>query len=311
MVKILCAGEALVDVVVDSDGKIQGEHIGGSVFNVACGLARLGMDTTLASWWGADSRGASLESGAASAGLKVFPGSNEAERTTVAMAYLDTAGAATYQFDLLWDLPTGCSAEALKTEGVGHLHIGSYSALIEPGATKIAALLDTKAQVPGLTVSYDPNMRPALVDDLGDTRMRVESIVTCCDLVKASDEDLEFLYPELDQGDVAAKWLESGLRLMVVTCGDDGAELYAPGCKEPLRVPRVTVPVADTVGAGDSFMAGLLTALSDRQALGSGAEPLTGLDAPKLHECLQFAARTAAVTVSHAGAYSPTRAEIA
>ena len=416
MVRILCAGEALVDVVVGSDGMLQGEHAGGSVFNVACGLARLGAPVTLASWWGSDSRGAILESTAARAGLRVFPGSNGAGHTTTATAFLDASGAATYEFDLEWDLPAGfeptvfASGDAAQpgmaphetgttgvtetggmagvtdvivtnatgitgvtgagaaevtgasdmasgaaevtgaTQGFRHLHLGSYSALIPPGAGKLAALLDAKAATPGLTVSYDPNMRPALVEDLAAARATVEAIVARTDVVKVSDEDLEFLYPGVAAGQIAAQWLAVGPQLLIVTRGGAGAQLYFgagtppesgvnpgtdsgaapeslgdagksgsvvstnPGVSQN-AVPALTVTpppvtVVDTIGAGDSFMAGLLAALAERRALGAGRAALAALNADDLQACLDFAADTAAITVAHAGPYAPTRAEI-
>lgn len=419
MVRILCAGEALVDVVVGSDGVLQGEHAGGSVFNVACGLARLGAPVTLASWWGSDSRGAILESTAARAGLRVFPGSNGAGHTTTATAFLDASGAATYEFDLEWDLPAGfeptvfASGDAAQpgmaphetgttgvvetdgmadvtdaivtnatgitgvtgagaasvtgvaggsdmasgaaevtgaTQGFRHLHLGSYSALIPPGAGKLAALLDAKAATPGLTVSYDPNMRPALVEDLAAARATVEAIVARTDVVKVSDEDLEFLYPGVAAGQIAAQWLAVGPQLLIVTRGGAGAQLYFgagtppesgvnpgtdsgaapeslgdagksgsvvstnPGVSQN-AVPALTVTpspvtVVDTIGAGDSFMAGLLAALAERRALGAGRAALAALNASDLQACLDFAADTAAITVAHAGPYAPTRAEI-
>ena len=412
MVRILCAGEALVDVVVGSDGVLQGEHAGGSVFNVACGLARLGAPVTLASWWGSDSRGAILESAATRAGLRVFPGSNGAGHTTTATAFLDASGAATYEFELEWDLPAGfeptvfASGDAAQpgmaphetgitgvtgagavsvtgvagvsdmasgaasvtgvagasdmasgaaevtgaTQGFRHLHLGSYSALIPPGAGKLAALLDAKAATPGLTVSYDPNMRPALVDDLAAARATVEAIVARTDVVKVSDEDLEFLYPGVAAGQIAAQWLAVGPQLLIVTRGGAGAQLYFgagtppesgvnpgtdsgaapeslgdagksgsvvstnPGVSQN-AVPALTVTpppvtVVDTIGAGDSFMAGLLAALAERRALGAGRAGLAALNASDLQACLDFAADTAAITVAHAGPYAPTRAEI-
>lgn len=424
MVRILCAGEALVDVVVGSDGVLQGEHAGGSVFNVACGLARLGAPVTLASWWGSDSRGAILESAATRAGLAVFPGSNGAGHTTTATAFLDASGAATYEFDLEWDLPAGlepgvfASGDAVEsglapretgttgvtgatgvtnvadatntnsvagtgvtsdatnptgvtngagstgasdmasgaaevtgaTQGFRHLHLGSYSALIPPGAGKLAALLDAKAATPGLTVSYDPNMRPALVDDLAAARATVEAIVARTDVVKVSDEDLEFLYPGVAAGQIAAQWLAVGSQLLIVTRGGAGAQLYFgaetppesgvnlgtdsgaaseslgdagksgsvvstnPGVSQN-AVPALTVTpppatVVDTIGAGDSFMAGLLAALAERRALGAGRAALAALNADDLQACLDFAAATAAITVAHTGPYAPTRAEI-
>ncbi len=337
MAKILCAGEALIDVVVGPDGVVQGEHPGGSVFNVARGLARLGVDTTLASWWGQDARGQLLRSAADEAGLKIFPDSDSAATTPVARATLDANGVATYEFELTWDLPDGFGADSLKASAAtasspdngpfrnegsacphyGHLHLGSYSTLVEPGAGKIATLLKFKKEIEGLTVSYDPNLRPALVSDLEAARARVEEIVKESDLVKASEEDLEFLYPGVDRRKVAEQWLGGrwerrgpGAQIVVVTRGGEGAELFTPWLPAPLTAPAGAVEVVDTVGAGDSFMAGLLAALDENRGLGFGRTALSTLDPEELQECLDFAVATSAATVARAGAYSPTREEI-
>ena len=248
------------------------------------------------------------------------------------------------------DMASGAAEVTGATQGFRHLHLGSYSALIPPGAGKLAALLDAKAATPGLTVSYDPNMRPALVDDLAAARATVEAIVARTDVVKVSDEDLEFLYPGVAAGQIAAQWLAVGPQLLIVTRGGAGAQLYFgagtppesgvnpgtdsgaapeslgdagksgsvvstnPGVSQN-AVPALTVTpppvtVVDTIGAGDSFMAGLLVALAERRALGAGRAALAALNASDLQACLDFAADTAAITVAHAGPYAPTRAEI-
>ena len=248
------------------------------------------------------------------------------------------------------DMASGAAEVTGAPQGFRHLHLGSYSALIPPGAGKLAALLDAKAATPGLTVSYDPNMRPALVDDLVAARATVEAIVARTDVVKVSDEDLEFLYPGVAAGQIAAQWLAVGPQLLIVTRGGAGAQLYFgagtppesgvnpgtdsgaapeslgdagksgsvvstnPGVSQN-AVPALTVTpppvtVVDTIGAGDSFMAGLLAALAERRALGAGRAGLAALNASDLQACLDFAADTAAITVAHAGPYAPTRAEI-
>lgn len=305
----LCLGEALIDVVVGPDGVVQGEHVGGSVFNVACGLARLDQDTTLASWWGQDPHGTAIETAAKTAGLNILTGSNGAKATSTARAQLDTQGHAEYRFDLEWDLP-----DLPDADNYSHWHIGSFSALLGEGGRKIAEL--TARRPENVTLSYDPNIRPALVEDRDVTRDQVEALIKHCDLVKASDEDVEFLYPNVPLEQVAHAWLkpdsdgEGGPEVVVFTRGGAGADLYTSWLSDPIHVDPAGVQVVDTVGAGDSFMAGLLAACQENQALGRGRAAWRNLDVVQLTQILNFANATAAVTVTHQGAYSPTKSEI-
>ena len=308
--RVLCMGEALIDVIHQPTGEVE-ERVGGSIFNVARGLARLDLDTTLASWWGSDDRGKLLQAAAEAAGLQIIPGTDRAAQTSIARAEVDPTGHATYEFRLSWDLP-----DIPDADGYTHWHIGSFSALIPDGAAKIRELLDRRG--PKVTVSYDPNVRPSLVHDLDQTRTQIEDLVKRVDIIKASDEDLDFLYPGVHRGEVAKQWLggywelrTGGPQLFVLTRGGQGAELYTPWLPAPLHVePHAAGPMADTVGAGDSFMAGLLAGLADNHAIGLGRVALNSLDQEELGYILDLANRTAGITVTHLGSYSPRRAEL-
>lgn len=298
--KILALGEALVDVV-DTGGEVT-EHVGGSLLNVACGLARLGLDATIAAWIGRDERGDRLRQWAESSGAAFAPGSDAADQTPVAYAKIDAAGRATYTFDLTWDVPD------LDVGTYGHVHTGSIAATLEPGGAKV---LDVVRRTAG-TVSYDPNVRPALMGSPEAVLQRVEDIVAASDLVKASDEDVAWLYPGRPIADAARRWLDLGAGLVVVTRGPDGASVYL-GSGETYDEPTAAVDVGDTVGAGDSFMAGLVAKLCELGYLGgdqAGAR-LRSATWDELRPALRQAIATSTITVSHRGAYAPTPDEVA
>ncbi len=296
--RVLCVGEALIDAVT-RDGQVV-EHVGGSPYNVACGLGRLGHDTTLAAWIGRDARGAAIEAAAAASGVRLAPGSDGARRTPVAHARLDAAGAASYTFDVEWDLP------ALPADA-DHLHVGSISTTIEPGGGKVlAAVRDATG-----TVSYDPNVRPTIMGEPGAVAERIAALMAASDVVKASDEDAAWLHPGVPLDEVARRWLASGPALVVLTRGGAGAWAWlADGVRR--EVAPVPGPVVDTVGAGDSFMAGLLSGLLDFGYLGGRAAGVRLREAtwPEIEPALRRAVLTASLTVGRAGAYGPTRDEL-
>ncbi|HZK05485.1 MAG TPA: PfkB family carbohydrate kinase [Actinomycetaceae bacterium] len=279
------------------------EHVGGSPANVAKGLARLGHPVTLATHIGDDDRGRRIAAELQLDGVIVTPGSTTAERTPTATAHLDEHGKATYEFDLAWQVEDGIGAQ----EG-GHLHTGSIAATLQPGGSDVLALA---AGARGrATVSYDPNARPAIMGSPTDARAVVERLVAKSDLVKVSDEDIEWLYGVPGFRDVVEEWHAMGPPLIVVTLGSEGAFVSCGGETETL--PSAEVTVADTVGAGDSFMAGLLSGLLDAGLLG-GVEARDRLAAASLDDvrpAVQRALTSAGITVSRAGANPPTRAEL-
>ncbi|MFE5588647.1 PfkB family carbohydrate kinase, partial [Kitasatospora sp. NPDC056531] len=173
------------------------------------------------------------------------------------------------------------------------VHLGSIGAVTEPGAASVLALVERwrgRAQI-----SYDPNVRPALMGERAQAVRRVERCVALSDLVKASDEDLAWLYPGEPAEAVAERWLTLGPTVVAVTLGAEGAfALTSDGGRE--QAPAVPVTVADTVGAGDSFMAAFL------HTRASGAD---------LADCLTQAVTAAALTVSRPGANPPSAAELA
>ncbi|MFJ5831598.1 carbohydrate kinase [Streptomyces sp. NPDC093089] len=293
---ILVIGECVADIV-RVPGAEDRVHPGGSPANVAYGLARLGREVTLFTQLADDAAGRLIADHLEGAGVRVEIGGVPA-RTPSAVVGLDAHGRATYAFDIAWTLEVDGARPAPEP---AHVHIGSIGAVTAPGA---AAVLDLVEGLKGrATVSYDPNVRPALMGDHAEAVARVERCVALSDLVKASDEDLAWLYPGEDPCAVAARWLGLGPAVVLLTRGADGSLAVTRRATVAANAPSVSV--VDTVGAGDSFMSAVLDVLASRAAAdlaGLGAEYLAGL--------LGTAAAAAAVTVSRAGAQPPDRDEL-
>lgn len=301
--RVLSLGEALIDVVI-RPGSTQ-EHVGGSLLNVAVGIATLGRPAAICAHWGRDEHGEMLRKWAESAGVDIVPGTDSAARTPVAFAHIDDQGHASYEFDLSWEVPAEVELGAF-----GHLHTGSIGATLEPGGT---AVLDIATRMRDCgTVSYDPNIRPALMNSPEMVMDRVEKLVALSDVVKASDEDLAWLYPGVPVEDIMRRWVTMGPEMVVVTRGPWGAYALLKNNRDMLHLDQMRVEVADTVGAGDSFMAGLISALLDAGFLGTpeARQRLSELDWTAVQPALHRAVVTSALTVSHSGAYAPSMAEV-
>jgi fructokinase len=296
--RVLVVGEALVDVVDDV------AHPGGGPLNVAVGLQRLGVPATLHAAFGADASGVAIAEHLEESGVAITPGTVSDRPTPVARATIGADGSATYAFDIRWD-PAPLAPQPGEFAAV---HTGSIGAALEPGATRVERLLTAMRE--DAVVSFDPNVRPALQGEHAAAVARVERFVALADVVKASDEDLAWLYPDAALPEILQRWLALGPAFVVATRGAEGAEALA--ASGPARIEAVRGPVADTIGAGDSFMAGLLAALSDRGLLDAARRAsLRSLDGAALGEVVSFAARCAAITVSRPGADPPTRDEVA
>jgi fructokinase len=302
--RALVVGEALVDVVRRLDGSSQ-EHPGGSPANVAIGLGRLDRPVDLLTWIGTDERGRAVRAHLEESGVRLTAGSDGAASTSVATATLDRTGAATYTFDLDWQVAVDSVADI---GDVLVVHTSTITAALPPGGPAVLRIL-AEARLDA-TITYDPNIRPDLLGDHDDARELVERLVTLADVVKVSDEDLSWLEPGVAPRDVATRWATRGPALVVVTLGGEGALAVTSGGVE-VQVPAPRVQVADTVGAGDSFMSGLIDGLWSAGLLGAAHRiALGGIDADVLTPVLERCARIAAVTVSRPGADPPRAAEL-
>jgi fructokinase len=303
-VHTLVIGETLIDAVRRPDGSQQ-EHVGGSPANVAVGLARLGHDVRLATMIGNDERGTRIAAFLHDERVGLTPGSIHSRPTSVARSNLDAAGAATYDFDLTWDV-----AEVQPVDDVAHVHTGSIAATLEPGATTVLSIVQNAR--PSATISYDPNTRPSLMGDPYEVRAKVEQLVGLADVVKASEEDVAWLYGAAPLLQIVSLWQLLGPALLVVTRGDQGALIALADTGQASSVAAPAVEVVDTVGAGDSFMAGLLSGLLEAGLLG-GAEGRVRLRSASLTEvrpAVDRALACARVTVSRAGADPPYRIDL-
>lgn len=309
---IVVAGEALVDVVVDRDGDST-ETPGGSPLNVAVGLARLDVPVTLVSQVGHDERGGLVVRHVTSSGAEIITVPTSNGRTSVATAHLDEGGAASYEFEIEWDLPRqvlpACQA----------LHVGSLGTLLEPGRDSVIDLVE-QANARDTFVSFDANLRASFVEDRERTRRQVQELGARCSLVKLSDEDAELIRPETDPDDFARELLRGErTRIVILTRGPGGATAFTQDC-DISAAPR-PVEVVDTVGAGDAFMAATLAQLWDLDVFtqvgkgsatgsgpGPGMAPVTGEDA--VVRLVRGAIEVAAITCERRGANPPRRDEL-
>ncbi|MDR2323307.1 MAG: carbohydrate kinase [Microbacterium sp.] len=292
--RIAVIGEALVDVVEGGE-----THAGGSPMNIAVGLARLGHPTTLHARIGADDYGALIRAHLDEAGVSLGPDTLVTGPTSTAIARVDAEGKASYAFDIDWDIP------APDVTGTRLVHTGSIGALREPGAAAALAALGTAAANTLLTL--DPNIRPDVIGTKEEVLRRVADLAALCQVVKLSDEDAAWLAPDATLEKALADLAAHGARFVVVTRGSEGCLALVDGAW--FARPAQRVVVADTIGAGDAFMSGLLHALlrDGTDGLLTAGEPVPD-DA--VLAALDTALASAALTVARAGANPPSTAEL-
>jgi fructokinase len=288
---VIVVGEALIDVVTTSHARV--EHPGGSPANVAYGLGRLGVATGLLTAIAPDARGISIENHLLSAGVILLPGSKSLPRTASATATLAPDGSAVYDFDISWDLAPTAPAYFPKI-----LHTGSIATFLSPGASAVKSLLE---QAHGqCMITYDPNIRPALLGSHAEAKATFEELVPFTDVVKLSDEDAQWLYPRKSLDETAAHILGLGTGLAIITKGAEGSHFATAAAN--IDIPAVKSKVADTIGAGDSYMSALILGFLTR-----GTE---GFAPAVLEQLGHTAAAAAAITVQRPGANPPTLEEL-
>lgn len=297
-------GEALVDLVGQRGGRTFSAHPGGSPANVALGLARLGVPVTLKTHLGRDAFGEMILSHLQASGVRVDSSDEGGAKTSLAVATL-AAGVASYDFRIDWEVGP---LAPLPVE-TRCLHTGSLATVLPPGDASVIDLMEQEHKRGRVTVSYDPNVRPALLGDAERARPQIERLVAVSDVVKVSDEDLGWLYPDRHDEEVARAWLALGPALVVVTRG--GAGVYAVSASLELQRDAVAIDLVDTVGAGDSFTSGLLDGLNRADLIGGARrDALVAIDEATLGSVVDAAAMIAALTCSKPGADPPTRAEV-
>lgn len=298
----LVVGESLVDIVRGGDGSTT-EFPGGSAANVAVALARLGREVRFATSWGDDDRGHVLADRLRRDGVELASDPYAVGHTSTALATIGSDGAASYEFDLAWRLnPVDSGLDARV------VHTCSLGAVLTPGCDDVLALLERLRET--ATISYDVNARPAITGTGPDLVARVEAVTSLSDIVKASDEDLADLYDGADPIVGAKRLLALGPAAVIITRGHAGATWLTQA--QETDVASVPVVVADTIGAGDTFCAGVIDALWQRDLLGADRrERLAGATRDTVVPVLAHAARAASITVGRPGADPPYRSELA
>lgn len=303
---VVC-GEALYDLFAEEagDGAFRFDaRPGGSPMNVAIGLARLGCDVAFAGGVSRDFLGEALVALLAREGVSTELCQRLDAPTTLSLVGRDAAGHPSYAFrgegaaDRMTvqapDLPDAARA----------LHLGSYSAVVEPVGSALLAL--ARREAGRRIVSYDANVRPGVEPDMDIWRRRFDALLPTLDILKMSDEDFSLLFGGADEATLAASWLSRGPALVVVTCGARGARAY--GSCGAAQIAASPVEAVDTVGAGDSFMAALLCRLADGGLLDRAA--LDGMGRDALTRILGEAAQAAAMTCGRRGADPPRRCDL-
>ena len=300
---IVVCGEALIDMISSADGT-QHAMAGGGPFNTARALARLGVPAAFLGRLSGDRFGRELASLLVADGVSLEMASIGPEPTTIALADVNADGFAEYRFVIEGTSAPNLTLDMLPerlAQDVTALHIGTLGLTLEPIASTLVELV--RRERDGRLVMLDPNIRAGLAGE-GEYRERVLSLIAQSTIVKASEGDLDWLYPDRDYRVAADQVLDAGARLAVVTLGAEGAY----GTHRDLRV-QVTAPavdVVDTVGAGDAFGAALLAWLHDHGAV----RPELSLDGDQLQAALDYACLAASITCRRGGADPPWKREL-
>jgi fructokinase len=295
---VLVIGEALIDV--HDDGMTLRERVGGSAGTIAVGLARLGRDTLLHTAIGHDERGVDITAYLTASGVGLSESSVTGGVSSVVRAALWSDGSPRHDFRVRWEPAPDPGAATARC-----VHAGSIAAYLEPGA---GTVLDLVSRAYGSSlITFDPKIEPALVGSPQDARRRTLQFVELAGIVKTSERDLAFLYPDDDPLDVLRDWLARGPDLAVLTRGPRGAT--AVTARGVVDVPGIPVLHAEAgVGGGDAFMSTLidsaltLGADTDMRWLRSGA--------PLVEQVLARSVQAAALTVARLGAVPPTADEL-
>lgn len=299
--KALVIGEALIDIVIPFEGEVK-EVCGGSPANVALGLGRLGKSVDLVAWVGKDPHGELIRNHLRDSNVVLSDGSDCAQWTSTAKAVLDENSNASYEFNIEWDPKKPVLDDLLV------VHTGSIGATLFPGAETVLEILDEARQQ--ATVTYDPNIRPTIMGERDNVYDHIMSIAKKCDVVKASHEDVQWLEPDKSYQEFGYGLVEAGVKFVAVTLAEKGVWVCTASGLEKV-FPTLAENVVDTVGAGDSFMAGIINGLWDHGLLGDeNRQDLANISGEVLDSVMLHASKIAAITVSRKGADLPYLSEL-
>jgi fructokinase len=309
----LVCGEALFDFFSEDDAsglasKVNFKAIaGGSPFNVAVGLRRLGVDSALFGGLSTDYLGRRLQRVLQDEGVRPDYLVDFAAPTTLAMVAVGANGSPHYSFR-----GEGCADRQLNLAHlpvlgpeVRGLHIGSFSLVVQPIGDTLLTLVQRESGK--RLISLDPNVRLNPEPNIDLWRERIATLLPLADLIKVSDEDLSLLYPEQDPQRVIEGWLEQRCQIVFLTRGGDGASVFSRQHGN-WSVPAASVKIADTVGAGDTFQAALITWLTEHGL--DSVEGVQQLAREQIDAMLRFAVQAAALTCSKTGPDLPYRHQL-
>ncbi|MEI9418255.1 carbohydrate kinase family protein [Mesorhizobium sp. Cs1321R2N1] len=305
---ILCCGEALIDMLPRTT--TEGEpafapYVGGAVFNTAIALGRLGAPAGFFSGLSSDLFGGQFRDALGASKVSSTYAHTSPRPTTLAFVRLNN-GQATYTF---YDENTAgrmLTIEDLPQLGgeIEAMLFGAISLISEPAGSVYEEFMRREHEA--RVMMLDPNIRPNFIPDKAKHLRRIREMMAMADIVKLSDEDLHWFGEAGSHEDVVRNWLERGPKLIVVTHGSEGAVGYSK--QHRVTVIPDPVKVVDTVGAGDTFNAGILASLHEQGLLAKAA--ISSLSEDAIRKALALGAKAAAVTVSRAGANPPWRHEI-
>jgi fructokinase len=301
---IVVAGEALVDLIVAVDGSLTAVP-GGGPYNSARTIGRLGGDVRFLCRLSRDRFGEMLRAGLRSSGVGLESIGPTDAPTTLALAEIDSEGSASYRFYLEATSVAGLSAsEAMDLLGAGvdAVHLGGIVLTADPVADAIEAVA-AGARAQGALVSFDPNCRPLVVRDAAEYRRRVERLVELAHVVKVSEDDLRYLYPDRPTTKALEQVMSRGPRAVLLTSGSGPVTMAAGGRRRTVGVPAVEV--VDTIGAGDAFGGAFV-----HHWLHTGATIDDLDDIDRVESAVRWAVDVAAFTCTRAGADPPTLAEL-
>lgn len=306
---ILCCGEALIDMLPRQSQAGEpafAPYAGGAIFNSAIALGRLGVPVEFFSGLSSDLFGQQIREVLAASNVGSRYADVSARPTTLAFVRL-ADGHATYTFydeNTAGRMLTEADLPALGDD-IDAMLFGAISLIPEPCGSAYEALM--KREHENRVMMFDPNIRPGFIQDKQAHLERMQRMLAMADIVKLSDEDLSWFGETGSHDEIAANWLRKGPKLVIITKGSKGAIAYND--RHTVSVTSEKVAVVDTVGAGDTFNAGVLAALHEQNVLTKSA--IAELSEKAIEKALSLSARAAAVTVSRAGANPPWRRELA
>ena len=308
---IICCGEALIDFIPTPDGKGYRPCPGGSILNIAVGLGRLQVPVGFLSRLSKDIFGIQLADHLLKDGVNLKYCPRVEGQTTLAFVSIKETSDQEPQYAFY---STGAVDRDMTTENLPEcfneevlaLHFGSISLVLEPGASTLETLMKRERRRRILTL--DPNVRPALIKNKDAYRQRFSDWISNVDILRLSQVDYDYIFPDRKIELVLPEWFKAGLSLVILTLGEDGARGFLPDGRN-VFVPAQKVKVKDTVGAGDSYFSAVLAYLYNHGKL-KDRSLIREMSTQVLDECLSFASKAAAINCTREGADPPYKHEM-